>query len=296
MTLTEIARISSAGDRPTYISIDKTGKYALIANNLGHLQGNSIVVYPIQADGKLGPPLQKLMTGIRAHQIRVHPNNKYVYVPNIDSDTVSQFAFNEGTGALTPLEPATALTDKLNAVPIGGVMLAGARHLDFHPNGRWMYLSNEYSATVTAFTINSNGTLTMLPPTVSGVPSDFTMRKWQSEIRVEPSGRFVYAGERVHESLAIFEIDQKSGALSLKAHQPTMGKTPRHFTLDPAGKWLVAGNQESNSMVVFQINASDGSLKMTAGPMTQPTPYVHLFVMLPVAGNAVPLGSEVLTL
>ena len=120
----------------------------------------------------------------------------------------------------------------------------------------------------------------MSPPSVSGVPSGFSMRKWQSEIRVAPSGRFFYAGQRVHESLAIFSVDEQTGALTLKENVPTMGKTPRHFTLDPSGKWLVAGNQESSSMVVFRVNETDGSLNMTAGPMMQPTPYVHLFVML----------------
>jgi 6-phosphogluconolactonase len=280
--LTEIGRISSFGDRPTYLSIDKTGKFLLCANNLGHLQGNSIVVFPIGADGKLGQPVQRVMTGIRAHQVRISADNKYVYVPNIDSDFISQFGFDEKTGGLTPLTPASAPDD-----PTGAVMqpmlkpLAGARHLDFHPNGKWVYLSNEYAGTVVAYQVNDDGTLTQMAPAVSGLPSDFSLRKWQSEIRVTPNGKWVYAGQRVHESIAGFAVDQTSGVPTLLGHTPTMGKTPRHFTIDPSGQWLIAGNQESSSLVVFKINDADGSLTMTAGPIPQPTPYVHLVMLLP---------------
>ena len=282
--LTEIARISSFGDRPTYVSIDKTGKFLLLANNLGHLQGNSIIVYPILSDGKLGQPIQRLMTGIRAHQIRISANNKYVYVPNIDSDFISQFAFDQKTGALTPLDPPTVADDKTGAVMQPGLgPMAGARHLDFHPNGKWIYLSNEYAATVVTFQVNDNGTLKQMPPAISGLPADYdpTARRWQSEIRVTPNGRWAYAGERVHQTIASFAIDKSSGMPSLMGHAPTMGKTPRHFTIDPSGGWLVAGNQESSSLVVYKINNDDGSLQMTDGPVPQPTPYVHLFVMLP---------------
>jgi 6-phosphogluconolactonase len=282
--LTEIARISSFGDRPTYVSIDKTGKFLLLANNLGHLQGHSIIVYPIQADGTLGQPVQRLMTGIRAHQIRVSANNRYVYVPNIDSDTVSQLSFDDKTGLLTPLNPATVADDKANApTMMNGMVLAGARHLDFHPNGRWVYLSNEYAATVVTFAVNDDGTLKQVGPAVSGLPTDYasTSRKWQSEIRVTPNGKWVYAGQRVHETIAVFAIDQATGAPHLMQNAPTLGKTPRHFTIDPGGTWLIAGNQESSSLVVFRINDADGSLKMTAGPLPQPAPYVHLFVTLP---------------
>jgi 6-phosphogluconolactonase len=280
--LKEISRISSFGDRPTYLSIDKTGKFLICANNLGHLQGNSIVTFPIGSDGKLGQPVQRLMTGIRAHQVRISANNKYVYVPNIDSDFISQFAFDENTGGLTPLNPATAPDDPTGAVKQAfGATLAGSRHLDFHPNGKWIYLSNEYAATVVTYKVNDDGTLTQMAPAVSGVPADFALRRWQSEIRVTPNGKWVYAGERVHESIALFAVDQTTGVPKFMGNTPTMGKTPRHFTLDPSGKWLIAGNQESSSLVVFKINDADGSLTMTAGPIDQPTPYVHLFVTLP---------------
>jgi 6-phosphogluconolactonase len=291
--LKQTARVDAMGDRPTYVTIDKTGKWLLVANNLGHLRGHSVVVFALEPDGKVGAVKQTLMTGIRAHQIRVHPSNKWVYVNNIDSDTISQFKFDETTGKLTPNDPATVSVapDPLPTEPrppagpgMPAMGYTGPRHLDFHPNARWIYLSNEYAATVMAFKINDDGTLTRFQE-ISGLPADYTGRKWQSEIRVHPSGKFVYAGERSHESIATFAIDQQTGKLTFKGNTPTMGKTPRNFALTLDGKWMVVGNQglmtDPGNLVLFSINQDSGKLTVADGPMMQATPYVHVFVMLP---------------
>jgi 6-phosphogluconolactonase len=284
--LKEIGRRSSEGDRPTYIILDKTGKFALVANNLGHIKGNSIVVYPVGSDGVLGEPVHKIQkTGIRAHQVRIDPSNKYVYVPNIDSETVSQYKFDEKTGQLTANDPdaATLPPDDPAAAVVMGMdkKVFGPRHLDFHPNGKWVYLSNEYAANTIAYEIQGNGTLKQMGGPVSGVPDGYSMRKWQSEIRVAPSGKFVYAGERVHETLAVYEVDQGNGTLKLKKNVATEGKTPRNFALTPSGKWLVVGNQESSSLVLFKVEGDGGDLTKTQGPIDQPFPYVHLWLGLP---------------
>jgi 6-phosphogluconolactonase len=156
-------------------------------------------------------------------------------------------------------------------------MGAQPRHLDFHPGGRWAYLSLEFTATVKTYQVNGDGTLQELQ-TIDALPATYQGRKWQSEIRVAPSGRFLYVGERVDESLAIFEIDQQTGLLTLKGHQTTYGKTPRNFALDPTGKLLVVGNQESGSLVSFRVDSATGALTRLFGPMDQPTPYVHAFL------------------
>jgi hypothetical protein len=175
---------------------------------------------------------------------------------------VSQFRFDDKTGMLTAMTPAAA------TVPA----MQGPRHLDFHPSGKYVYLSNEYGATVTTFSVKDDGTLVEVPPAVSGLPADFTARKWQSEIRVAPSGRFVYAGERVHETIAIFEVNAQTGGLTLKGHQPTLGKTPRNFMLDPSGTWMVVGNQESNSLISLRIDKATGGLTQAFGPVDSRRP------------------------
>jgi 6-phosphogluconolactonase len=268
--LREIGRVDSGGDRPTYITLDRNNRFVLIANALGHQVGSPVTVLPVQADGSLGSAQQGVPTGMGAHQVRVHPSNRYVYVPNYWSDYVYQLKFDENTGLLTPNDPPT--------VPVE--MGAQPRHLDFHPSGRWVYLSLEFTATVKTYEVNGDGTLREIQ-TIDALPPTYTGRRWQSEIRVSPSGRFVYVGERVDESLAIFEVDQQTGLLTLKGHQPTYGKTPRNFALDPTGKLLVVGNQESGSLVTFHIDATTGGLTRLFGPMDQPTPYVHAFLTLP---------------
>jgi 6-phosphogluconolactonase len=314
--LKEISRVSSAGGRPTYITFDRTGRFVLVANNYGHLpgQGHSIAVFKVQDDGTLAEAHQTLMAGftpppagmtapvpfVRSHQIRVHPSNKYVYVPNIDSDTVSQFLFDADAGMLTPNDPpAFKLTGGEDNQPQGGPtgIFFGPRHLDFHPNGKWIYLSNEYTALVVAFEVQDDGTLTQIDAPVRGVPASFDGVKWQSEIRVHPSGRYVYVGERDkralvmdanvdamgarQDSMAIFAVNAKTGALTLKGNVAT-DKTPRNFALDPSARWLVVGNQDGDSLMTFRVGDGDGMLQKAFGPMKgQHAPYVHVFVSLP---------------
>jgi 6-phosphogluconolactonase len=311
-------RFSSHGDRPTYLTLDKTEKWALVANNLGHLVGNSLAVFPIKADGTLGDAVQTLNAGtdpanmdkpfIRSHSIRLDPSNKYAYVPNIDSDTISQFKFDAKTGKLTPNDPpAIAIPNQAfpttSTSPTNLKMGVGPRHLDFHPNGKWVYLSAEYGAVVVTLSINANGTLKMMEPGVSGLPAEYSTDpgdKWQSEIRVHPTGKFLYVGQRARtpmvtdQTVAIMEIDQKTGLLELKANVPTLGKTPRNLALDPTGTWLVVGNQDPakptdmpqpkypfSSVVTYRIDQATGMPKKAFGPIEQKNPFVLLFVTLP---------------
>jgi 6-phosphogluconolactonase len=311
-------RFSSHGDRPTYLTIDKTGKWALVANNLGHLVGNSLAVFPIKPDGTLGDAVQTINAGtdpdnmgmpfVRSHQIRLDPTNRFAYVPNIDSDNVSQFKFDARTGKLTPNDPPAlaipspgyATTSTSPTAPKAGI---GPRHLDFHPNGKWAFLSTEYGAQVVPLSINADGTLKIMHESVSGLPDDYSrdpMDKWQSEIRVHPSGHFLYVGERARtpmvtdQTVAILEIDQKTGAVIRKGNEPTLGKTPRNLALDPSGTWLAVGNQDPakptevpappfpfTSVVVYRIDQKTGMPRKAFGPLEQKNPFVLLFVMLP---------------
>jgi 6-phosphogluconolactonase len=317
--LTEVGtRVSSQGDRPTYITLDKTGKWALVANNLGHLVGKSIAVFPINADGSVGEAVQSLNAGtdpanmdkpfVRSHTIRLDPSNRYVYVANIDSDNISQFKFDAATGMLTPNDPATVAIPNpgfptTSSSPTNAKLGIGPRHLDFHPSKPWVYLSTEYGAQVVQLKMNDNGTLEMMPPPVSGLPDGYSSDpndKWQSEIRIHPNGRFLYVGERARtamvseQTVAIFDVNPTTGAVTRKANEPCLGKTPRNLALDPTGNWLVVANQDPakptdmpqpaypfSSIVVYKIDQATGLLKKTFGPVEQMNPFVVLFVTLP---------------
>lgn len=244
---------------------------------------------------------------VRSHTIRLDPTNKYAYVANIDSDNISQFKFDEITGTLTPNDPASIAVPNpgfptTSSSPTNAKLGTGPRHLDFHPSKPWVYLSAEYGAQVIPFTRNANGTLTMMPGAVSGLPGGYSSDpndKWQSEIRIHPNGRFLYVGERARtavvadQTVAIFEVNQQTGALTLKGNEATLGKTPRNLALDPQGRWLVVANQDPakptdtpqppypfSSLVVYRIDQTTGLLTRVGEPLQQTNPFVVLFVPL----------------
>jgi 6-phosphogluconolactonase len=311
-------RVSSQGDRPTYAVLDKTGKWLLVANNLGHQVGRSLAVFPIKPDGSVGEATQTLFAGtdpanmnkpfVRSHNIRLDPSNRYAYVANIDSDNISQFKFDQTTGTLTPNDPpAIAVPNPAfpttSSSPTNPKMGIGPRHVEFHPTKPWLYLSAEYGAQVVQFEIKDNGTLAMMPPPVSGLPESYSSDpgdKWQSELRFHPSGRFLYVGERARtaavteQTVAIFEVNQQTGVPTRIANEPTLGKTPRNLALDPTGHWLVVANQDPAkptdlpqpphpyaSIVVFKVDQSTGRLTRVADPIQQMNPFVVTFVTLP---------------
>ncbi|MBC8084032.1 MAG: lactonase family protein, partial [Hymenobacter sp.] len=152
---------------------------------------------------------------------------------------------------------------------------AGPRHLTFHPNGRYAYLINELNSTVTALAYDAaQGSFRELQ-TLSTLPAGFADENSCADIHVSPDGKFLYASNRGHNSIAVFAIDGSSG-LTLVQHESTQGKTPRNFTLDPTGRLLLVGNQNSNSVVSYHIDRS-GRLRPTGQTITVPSP-MFLFV------------------
>jgi 6-phosphogluconolactonase len=114
--------------------------------------------------------------------------------------------------------------------------------------------------------------------TISTLPADFKGENICAEVQVHPSGRFVYASNRGHDSLAVFAVDQKNGRLAFVERQPSQGKTPRHFTLDPDGNWVIAENQDSNNAVVFRVDPKTGRLHWTGQAVEVAAPVCAVFV------------------
>jgi 6-phosphogluconolactonase len=153
---------------------------------------------------------------------------------------------------------------------------SGPRHLTFHPNGKWAYLITELSNTVVAYEWDGEaGRLTPLQ-SLSALPLDYTGVSYCAEVRVHPSGRFLYGSNRGHNSIAIFGIDEDRGLLQPLGHVPTRGDHPRHFSLSPDGQWLLVANMNSDNIVVFQV-AQDGSLEGLGDPLSLPAPTCLLF-------------------
>jgi 6-phosphogluconolactonase len=196
-----------------------------------------------------------------------------VFVPDLGADKIFIYRLNSLRSDLTPSDPPFV------TVPPG----SGPRHMAFHPNHRFAYVINEMGGTVITYALDLNkGTLAQLQVT-STLPSDFTGTNTAAEVRVHPSGKFLYASNRGHDSIAIFALDPDTGLLSPRGYQSTQGKTPRNFSIDPSGRWLIAANQGSDTIVLFRIDETTGALTPTGTTASVPLP-VCVLIMPPPPG------------
>ena len=277
--LTLLNQASTQGAGPCYISLDKSGKFALVAN----YDGGSIAVFPIREDGSLAPPSgfvqhsgssvdKERQEGPHAHWIGTSPDNRFALAADLGLDEILVYRFNSAKGTLAPDTPPFA---KLNPG-------AGPRHLAFHPNGKFAYVLTEMGSSVTAFAYKAGkGSLSPLQTvsTLSILRKDYSGVKEAAEIAVHPNGKFLYASNRAGiDSVSTFSIDPVKGTLKLKDEYPTMGKTPRNFVIDPTGKFLLAANQESNNIVIFRIDSTTGALSPTGEIAEVPAPVCITFV------------------
>ena len=258
--LTFLNKVPSRGADPCYIIVDKAGKYVLVAN----YTGGSIAVFPVLADGKLGEASEfvqhtgkganpKRQEGPHAHSIDLSPDNRFAFVDDLGLDELKVYKYDTAKGSLTPNSPPFA---KLDAG-------AGPRHFVLHPSGKFAYVVAEMASTVTAFSVDLNkGTLQRLQ-TVSTLPKDFSGDNDDAEIQIHPSGKFLYASNRGHDSIAVFAIEPQKGTLTQIEDVPTQGKIPRSFEIDPTGNFLFAENQKSDNIVVFRIDGKTGRLTPT---------------------------------
>lgn len=267
-------QVSTHGARPCHISLDDTGKFVLVAN----YEGGSVATFPVQYDGSVGLVAgfvqhsgtsvdKKRQDGPHAHWIGPSPNNRFVMVADLGLDHVLVYRLDLNKGSLTP--------DDLPYAQIKPG--SGPRHFAFHPNGKFAYVLNEMASNVTAFAYQQKGSLSPIQ-TVSTLPNDYKGAKQAAELVAHPSGRFLYASNRGHDSIAVFSIHPAKGTLTLTANVSTKGRTPRSFAVDPTGKFLVVGNQDSANIVVFRIDAATGELTATGQAVETPAPVCIVFV------------------
>jgi 6-phosphogluconolactonase len=155
---------------------------------------------------------------------------------------------------------------------------AGPRHLAFHPTRRWVFVLNEIASTVTTFSYDGLRGVLRKVETVSTLPDGFSGNNSTAQIVAHPNGRFVYASNRGHDSIAIFEVDDSTGRLSALGHEPTQGRTPRNFNLTPNGDFLFAANQDSDTLVGFRVDGASGKLTPTGQVVQVGSPSCVVFL------------------
>lgn len=265
---------ATQGADPCHLTIDRKGKTLLVAN----YTGGNITALPIRSDGTLGMAIEvkqhegssikEQQKGPHAHCIILDAAERYAFAADLGIDKVMIYRFDPSTGKLTlGKQPAAELQPG-----------AGPRHLTLHPTGKYLYVINELDSTMTAFQYNgSNGTLSQIE-TVSTLPSDFSGVSYCADVHVSPSGKFLYGSNRGHNSIVVFEIDQRTGKLKQLEHVSTEGKWPRNFTIDPSGRFLLVANQHTDNVVTFSIDAVTGRLKPTGHVAEIPVPVCLKFL------------------
>lgn len=271
-------QVSSRGAGPCHVALDKTGKWLFVAN----YNGGSVAAFPVHGDGTLGEAsafVQHSGSSVNserqrvphAHVVTVSPDNRFILVADLGLDQVLVYRLDPSKGSLAPNDP-----------PIVKIAPgSGPRHLAFRPDGRFAYVINEMMSTVTAFGYDAaHGSLQELQ-TLSTLPEDFNGTNSTAEIAVHPNGRFLYASNRGHDSIAIFQIDPANGTLTASGQASTQGKTPRNLAIDPTGAYLLAANQDSASVVVFRIDQKTGGLMPSGTVLEIPSPVCITFARHP---------------
>lgn len=278
--------VASGGAGPTYVSLHPSGRYLFVANYFG----GSVSVLPVLENGQLGkatdikvdegqigpttsanaPTGSKAFSGhdrTHAHMIQSDPSGKFVLHVDLGLDRIYVWAFDVEKGTLSPAkQPHIAL-------PAGD----GPRHFHFHPNGRWFYSIQEEGSTLVLFDYDSETGELSPRQTISTLPKGFAGSNFCSEILVSNDGRFVYAGNRLHDSIGIFSVGS-NGELKHVADEWTRGNYPRSFSFDPTGKFLYCGNQRADHLSVFKVDKKTGALDFTGHyvPVGNPSHVVFL--------------------
>lgn len=278
--------VDAGGAGPTYASLHPNGQHLLVANYFG----GSVTVLPIKDDGSLGtatdvqvdegpigPTTAKhapngsfAFSGhdrTHAHMIEADPQGRFVFHVDLGLDRIYVWMFDESAGRLLKHSP------NFVSLPPGD----GPRHFDLHPNGRWFYSIQEEGSTIALFDYDAQGGTLAHRNTISSLPAEYAGSNFCSEILVSHDGRYVYAGNRLHDSVAIFAVKEE-GTLEFVADEWTRGNYPRSFEFDPSGQFFYVCNQRADHVAIFRVDRESGRLNFTGQyvPVGNPSAIVFL--------------------
>jgi 6-phosphogluconolactonase len=278
--LTLLNEVPAQGEDPCHLSFDGTGKFLFVAN----YTSGTVAVFPILADGKLGEhtgiqqdtgtlgPNKQRQEAPHAHFVTPPDDHRSVYVSDLGLDRVMIYKFDAAEGTLSP---ASGSADQAAVLEPG----TGPRHLALSNDRSYMYVLGELKSTVTVFAVKNQEQFAAIQ-SVHMLPAGFSGRNDAAEIAIHPSGKFLYASNRGHDSIVVYSINPRRGTLKKVADIATRGKEPRSFAIDPTGKFLLAENQLSNTIVEFRIDRATGKLTPTGQTLSVPSPVCVTFLPL----------------
>lgn len=261
---------ASGGDDPCYVMVDHSNKWVFV----GNYSSGSLSVLPILPDGSLGAAKTTIKHSgsgadksrqekAHVHATVISPDNRFLFVPDLGIDKIMIYRFDEKDGTLKAAKQAFVATKPG----------AGPRHFTFHPNGKYGYIMEELSGSVTVFSYSSKSGELKPIQNISSLPNGFTGQAGSADIHLSADGRFLYASNRGESNtIVIYSVNAKDGKLSLLGHQSTLGKGPRNFNITPDGKQLIVANQGSDEMVIFNRNVETGMLSDSGKRISVPTP------------------------
>lgn len=274
LRLVNSAEIGDVGS--AHLAVDPTGKLLLTAQ----YGGGSVGVFSLKEDGAINQRTQLIKheggSGVyqdrqdapHPHWVGFSPCNQFALVSDLGLDAILVYRIDH--------EQSTLVQHSTVKLPPG----SGPRHLKFHPNQKWVYVLNELTLTVTKMNWDAeSGTLTAedTTPTVPEIALAKEQFKSASEIRIHPSGRFLYTGNRGHDTITVFRINQKTGSVHRVEIENSRTGMPRNFNLTPDGLWLVVAGQDSNNLASFSVDQNTGSLQYTQNMIHAPRPICVLF-------------------
>ncbi len=273
--LTFINQQSSQGGWPCYITTTKSGNTVLTAN----YKDGTVAVFPTRNDGGLkeasdleqhqgSGPNSRRQEGPHAHCIVLSPDEKYALSADLGADKIMIYQLRQRRNQLVPADQAFIRTEPG----------AGPRHLVFHPGGKHVFVINELNATITSYDYNQkSGDLSEIQ-TVSALPRDFSDSNTSADIHISPDGRFVYASNRGHDSIVVYQINPADGKMTYVEHENRDISRPRNFVISADGLYVLVANRATNSIVVFQRDADSGKLHHTGMVADVPAPVCLKFV------------------
>lgn len=263
--LTLINKIDTGIEIPAHLITDRAGRFLLTA----YYGGGGITVHRLGDDGSIGDLVQYINTGEKAHAV-LSIDDRFVFVPHVcPTNKTSQFRFDATTGLLTPNDPAELLPPDDNT---------GPRHACLGPNGDVVYIVNEQGNTITAHRFDAaQGTLTIFQH-LSTLPADYTEGGYIAHTEIHPNGKWLYASNRGHDSIAGFTI-ATDGSLTPFGHYPVPA-SPRSFNIDPTGAYLYCAGEAADRMTGYRIDATTGALQPFADYEVGKSPFWVMVVTL----------------